>query len=96
MKKALSILLCLAMLMSLMAGCSSGTKPAEANSSETYKVALITMDSIDQHWITLKEGAEKAAAELGVDVTEIIEDEGYSAVSNIQNSNDSISSELFL
>ena len=51
MKKALSILLCLAMLMSLMAGCSSGTKPAEANSSETYKVALITMDSIDQHWI---------------------------------------------
>ena len=69
MKKALSILLCLAMLMSLMAGCSSGTKPAEANSSETYKVALITMDSIDQHWITLKEGAEKAAAELGVDLT---------------------------
>ena len=69
MKKALSILLCLAMLMSLMAGCSSGTKPTEANSSETYKVALITMDSIDQHWITLKEGAEKAAAELGVDLT---------------------------
>ena len=69
MKKALSILLCLAMLMSLMAGCSSGTKPAEANSSENYKVALITMDSIDQHWITLKEGAEKAAAELGVDLT---------------------------
>ena len=69
MKKALSILLCLAMLMSLMAGCSSGTKPAEANSSETYKVALITMDSIDQHWITLKEGAEKAAKELGVALT---------------------------
>ena len=27
------------------------------------------MDSIDQHWITLKEGAEKAAAELGVELT---------------------------
>ena len=68
MKKALSILLCLAMILSLMAGCSGG-KPAAANSGETYKVALITMDSIDQHWITLKEGAEKAAAELGVELT---------------------------
>ena len=27
------------------------------------------MDSIDQHWITLNEGAQKAAAELGVTVT---------------------------
>ena len=69
MKKAFSILLCLAMILSLMAGCSSGEKPAAANSNETYKIALITMDSIDQHWITLKEGAEKAAAELGVELT---------------------------
>ena len=69
MKKAFSILLCLAMILSLMAGCSSGEKPAAANSNETYKIALITMDSIDQHWITLKEGAEKAASELGVTVT---------------------------
>ena len=69
MKKALSILLCLAMVLAMMAGCSSGEKPAAANSGETYKVALITMDSIDQHWITLKEGAEKAAAELGVNLT---------------------------
>ena len=69
MKKAFSILLCLAMILSLMAGCSSGEKPTAANSGETYKIALITMDSIDQHWITLKEGAEKAAAELGVELT---------------------------
>ena len=69
MKKAFSILLCLAMILSLMVGCSSGEKPAAANSGETYKIALITMDSIDQHWITLKEGAEKAAAELGVELT---------------------------
>ncbi len=68
MKKTFSILLCLAMILSLMAGCSSD-KPAAAESSESYKVALITMDSIDQHWITLKEGAEKAAAELGVELT---------------------------
>ena len=37
-------------------------------SGETYKIALITMDSIDQHWITLKEGAEKVAKDLGVDL----------------------------
>ncbi|MBO5130412.1 MAG: substrate-binding domain-containing protein [Oscillospiraceae bacterium] len=32
-------------------------------------MALITMDSIDQHWVTLNEGAQKAASELGVTVT---------------------------
>ena len=32
------------------------------------KIALITMDSIDQHWVTLNEGAQKAAEELGVTV----------------------------
>ena len=31
-------------------------------------IALITMDSIDQHWISLNEGAQKAAGELGVTV----------------------------
>ena len=33
-----------------------------------YKIALITMDSIDQHWVTLNEGAQAEAAELGVTV----------------------------
>ncbi|MEG2355902.1 MAG: substrate-binding domain-containing protein [Clostridia bacterium] len=37
--------------------------------AEGEKIALITMDSIDQHWITLNEGAQKAAAELGATVT---------------------------
>ncbi len=36
--------------------------------AEEYKIALITMDSIDQHWVTLNEGAQEAAAELGVTV----------------------------
>ena len=71
MKKALSILLCLAMLACVLTGCASGeTASTETTSTgEGYKVALITMDSIDQHWITLKEGAEKAASELGVQLT---------------------------
>ncbi|MDO5345962.1 MAG: ABC transporter substrate-binding protein [Lachnospiraceae bacterium] len=32
------------------------------------KIALITMDSIDQHWVTLNEGAQAAAEELGATV----------------------------
>ena len=39
-----------------------------AASGGDVKIALITMDSIDQHWVTLNEGAQEAAAELGVTV----------------------------
>lgn len=56
MKKLLAIVctLCLALCVC-----------APAMADDTL-VALITMDSIDQHWITLREGADKAADELGV------------------------------
>ena len=64
MKKTLAILLVLAMMVAMLAGCG-GTKPA---ASESYKIALITMDRVDQHWVTLDEGAMKAAKELGVEV----------------------------
>lgn len=52
---------------------AQSTEPKE-ESKETaaaggdVKIALITMDSIDQHWITLNEGAQKAAKELGITV----------------------------
>ena len=67
MKKTLAILLCLVMIASMFAGCSEKAPAAEAGTE--YKIALITMDSIDQHWVTLNEGAQKAAKELGVTVT---------------------------
>jgi len=38
------------------------------SASKEWKIAVITMDSIDQHWITLNEGAQKAAGEFGVKV----------------------------
>lgn len=59
MKKGLLIVLCLAVVL---VGVTSVF-------AADYKIALITMDSIDQHWITLNEGAQKAAKELGVSVT---------------------------
>ncbi len=54
----------------LTAGAAAGAAAAApAKASKEWKIALITMDSIDQHWVTLNEGAQKMAAELGVSVT---------------------------
>lgn len=82
-KKILALTCCLAMAVGLLAGCSSnsssgsGSQTGSQSSSGSQtggqtgsdaKIALITMDSIDQHWVTLNEGAQKAAKELGVTV----------------------------
>lgn len=59
MKKTLSLLLALCLLFGMTAVMAEGAT----------KIALITMDSIDQHWVTLNEGAQAKAAELGVEVS---------------------------
>ena len=66
--KILALLCCLCMLMGMLAGCSGSKDKDNKGGDENYKIALITMDSIDQHWVTLNEGAQKAAKELGVTV----------------------------
>ena len=82
-KKILALTCCLAMALGLLAGCSSGSGSGSGSQGGSQsgsgdvsgsqagadaKIALITMDSIDQHWVTLNEGAQKAAEELGVTV----------------------------
>ena len=52
------------MLAVLMAAAMVGSLGAMTVSAAGEKIALITMDSIDQHWISLNEGAQKAAEEL--------------------------------
>ena len=47
----------------------SAAAGSETTASQEWKIALITMDSIDQHWVTLNEGAQAKAEELGVTVT---------------------------
>lgn len=47
----------------------SAAETTATTASGDVKIALITMDSIDQHWVTLNDGAQKAAGELGVSVT---------------------------
>lgn len=46
---------------------SSKTEVSKSSESkdESYKVFLITMDQMDQHWVTVNKGCEKAVEELG-------------------------------
>ena len=59
MKKLLTVVLSIALVLMLAASALAAGE----------QIALITMDSINQHWVTLNEGAQKAAEELGVTVT---------------------------
>ena len=47
---------------------SEATQAAELTAANDFRIALITMVRVDQHWVTLEEGAMKAAAELGCEV----------------------------
>ncbi len=60
MKKLLLIASALLMLV----GCG-GSKEEKAATNENKKMVLITMDSLDEHWLSVKKGAEEKAAELG-------------------------------
>lgn len=69
MKKTLVTVLSLAVIFGMLAGCSKKeAAESEGSEAQTFKVALITMDRIDQHWVTLEGGAKKAATELGVNL----------------------------
>ncbi len=77
MRKLFAIMCTLCLMMAMLTGCGGDStvqtsKPdegaVEAAAGSDTMIALITMDSIDQHWVTLNEGAQKAAGELGVTV----------------------------
>ena len=68
--KLTSIVLCLVLgAVLLLTACSGNdaktAAPAEENGTKPYKVYLITMDLMDQHWVSVDKGAKEAAAELG-------------------------------
>lgn len=80
-RKLLSLVLSLSLVSALAIGCGSdeaastdsGTSSDEGSvaqvepepESEMYNVCLITMDQMDQHWVSVDVGATKAADELG-------------------------------
>ena len=56
--KKIAIVLCVLVLATALF--AQGAKEASG-----YNVYLITMDQMDQHWVNVDKGAQKAAAELG-------------------------------
>jgi ribose transport system substrate-binding protein len=70
--KLASIVLCLvlgtALLLTACSGNNAGAQtaaPAAESGTKPYKVYLITMDLMDQHWVSVDKGCKDAAAELG-------------------------------
>lgn len=58
-KKIFAALICASMIGSLAATPVLADETVKADGD--YKIAVITMDSVDQHWVSLKEGAEEEA-----------------------------------
>lgn len=58
-KKIFAALICASMIGCLAATPILADETVKADGD--YKIAVITMDSVDQHWVSLKEGAEEEA-----------------------------------
>ena len=58
-KKIFAALICASMIGCLAATPVLADETVQADGD--YKIAVITMDSVDQHWVSLKEGAEEEA-----------------------------------
>lgn len=74
-KNVLVALGCAVLAMGMMVGCTGNTNTSDTAAATTQaasgggdKIALITMDSIDQHWVKLNEGAQEEAKAQGVTV----------------------------
>ena len=65
-KKILAAVCCASMIGCLAATPVLADETVKADGD--YKIAVITMDSVDQHWVSLKEGAEEEAKADGVTV----------------------------
>lgn len=66
MKKVLSILVSLVLVMGAFVGCTSSKE--EAGKEETKKIGLVVSTLNNPFFVTLKEGAEKKAKEMGYEL----------------------------
>lgn len=79
-KKLVSVVLAVCLGTMLLGACASGQEASTAASvgetttqtaaqsqveGEKYKIVLITIDSMDQHWVNMDKGCKAAAEELG-------------------------------
>lgn len=67
MKKSIALLVCIALAATFMIGCQQGRQPADGEG--TLYIPVISKGFQHQFWQAVKAGAEKAAAELGVEIT---------------------------
>ncbi|MFZ5753137.1 MAG: ribose ABC transporter substrate-binding protein RbsB, partial [Bacillota bacterium] len=67
MRKKLTVLLLLVFVLGIVAGCGS-TKPEPAKKDEKTKMGLVISTLNNPFFVTLKEGAEAKAKELGVEL----------------------------
>lgn len=68
LRKLLAGLLCVVMAAAMLAGCNNSSNTNTNSNTPTpknYKIYLITMDQMDQHWVNMDKGAKKAVSELG-------------------------------
>lgn len=66
MRRKMAMMVCSTVLaMTMLAGGVSAEEEAVTANGD-YSIALITMDSIDLHWVTLHEGAQEEAEKDGV------------------------------
>ncbi|NPV70572.1 MAG: sugar ABC transporter substrate-binding protein [Firmicutes bacterium] len=64
-KRTMLVVVCLAVMASLLAGCSQGSKPA----AKQREVVLIVKNLVNPVWVDCKKAAEEAGAKLGIKVT---------------------------
>lgn len=70
MKNKILAAVCCAAMVCSMTTVSAFAEEEAVKANGDYKISLITMDSVDQHWVSLKEGAEEEAKKDNVASTE--------------------------
>jgi len=68
MKNKILAAVCCAAMVCSMTTVSAFAEEEAVKANGDYKISLITMDSVDQHWVSLKEGAEEEAKKDNVTV----------------------------
>ncbi len=71
MKKIIAVLLSVLLAFSMLAACGRGSTTGDNggngnSANENLKIYLITMDKMDQHWVSVDKGAAAMAKQLGV------------------------------
>ena len=76
MKKILAVIMSALLILTAFAACSrsgEGNNTAqgmtESAANAKYKVYLITIDKMDQHWVSVDKGASDMAKQLGITIS---------------------------